>query len=379
MKMKSGISLVTLIITIIVMVIIVSVTIAGTTNVIGEAKKNDFAVELSTITDKIKEYYLTFGNLPVKNIKFNIQEVLTKQTDKNYKEKLNEEIAINKDLLNEFYVVDLKVLNIEGLERGITEESVDIFLVSSTNLNVYYLKGVNAEGELYFSMAKLTGNNMVNQEVDENITQVELDEKLSVTKSTNTWTNEIKIYINNQLSGDEIVRYYIAGKAARTLESGKEILINLETLTSDEKEALQNNKTVVIELIKNQNVIKTAQINIDNLDILNPTLGVMEVVDTTNANYNTIKINSSDLGGSNIKAIYYDYNKILKEGVEKDYYLDKNLGSRVSLLKVGQISKDGIIKLEKHIKSILVIVLDNAGNISDIVTYTIADKYVVSK
>lgn len=379
MKVKRGISLVVLIITIIIMVLLAGLAITGTSNVISRAQKNDFAVELSTITDKIKEYYLTFGNLPVKNAKLTFQEIVAKQTNDVYKEKLNEEVALNNDLVNEFYIVDLTVLNVDDIERGMALDDTDVFLVSSANLNLYYLKGVELEEEIYFSMAKLTNSSKINQEISENITQVALKDDLIVTKNINTWTNEIKIHINNMLNEGETIRYSIAGQQPKTVENSKDIIINKETLTDAQKTALTNNKTAVVEVVRNGSVIKTTEINIGNLDVLNPTLGTMDMVNTTNASCNTIKINFSDEGGSEIKAIYYDYNKILKDGVEKDYYLDKNLGSRASLLKVGKISTDGKIKLEKHIKSILVVATDNAGNISNVVTYNIENQYLVSK
>ena len=380
MKTKKGISLVVLIITIIVMVLLAGIAIAGTTNVIEEADKSDFVVELSTIKDRIKERYLLTGSLVVKSgQQYTAQEIVAMQTIEENKSSLINEITKNNDLTNTFYVVDLSQLEVETSKRGIESDELDVFVVASNTLNVYYLRGFEYKQEIRFSTVTLASESTVEQQTGEEINQVELNDKLNVTKSSNTWTNEMKIYITNQLNDGESLQYSIAGGNVKSIEKNNYITINSTVMTNSEKTAFANNKTVIIDRIKDGTVLESKEISIDNLDIINPTLGDMEIIDTTNTSINTIKINFEDSGNSGVKAIYYDYNKILKDGTEKDYYLDKNLGSRASLLKAGKISKDGIIKLDKYIKSIFVVAVDNAGNVSDVVTYTIEDTYIVSK
>ena len=94
---------------------------------------------------------------------------------------------------------------------------------------------------------------------------------------------------------------------------------------------------------------------------------------------NTIKINVTDQGESDIKCIYYDYNTVMLNDKEVKYYIDRSEVNAKDLVGFGKCTKDGSISLDKNIKSIVAIAVDNAGNVSEIITYIIEDEYLVSK
>ena len=82
---------------------------------------------------------------------------------------------------------------------------------------------------------------------------------------------------------------------------------------------------------------------------------------------------------SGIKALYYDYETIYENGESKAYYTNRSEVTASDLMSFGKIANIGVIKLSKNIKSIVVVAVDNAGNTSEIITYTIDDEYLISE
>lgn len=380
MKTKRGISLVILVITILVMIILTSITIVGIGNTLIEVNKDEFVVELATIKEKVKEHYLTIGVLPVKaGQEYTVNELLEQYTDDTYKVALEKEIRTNKDSTNTFCTVDLEKLNITTSERGLEKDDLDVFAVTTNTLNIYYLKGVQIDEVAYFSEAMLVSNNQIDIVPGENATDVDLSEELSVSKNTNVWTNEVVIEINNKLEQSETLQYSIAGCAVKSVASNNSITINASNMTNEEIAAFASNKMVTIAKLNNGVTVSTNQISISNLDITAPNLSAIEMLDTSNEKYNVVKINMIDSGGSGIKALYYDIDTVLKDNVQVAYYTNRTDVKNKDLISFGKISNDGVVRLEKNIKSIIATAVDNAGNISDVVTYTIEDTYLISK
>ena len=379
MKTKQGVSLVILSIAIIIMVLLLGFAITQINSVLEEAEKDAFVVELATIKDKVKEYYLLMGSLPVQSgVTYTPDTLKAKLANVSDQELLSNEIKTNKDQNNIFYVVNLDLLEVETEERGKGSDDTDKFLIASNTLNAYYLKGIIVENTTRFSLATLSTQNVIEDNTVPS-EEVTLDTKLNVIKSTNTYTNELILTVTNELKDGESLKYSIGNATAKAVPANKVIIINLANMTSAEKTAFATNKTVTISKLTSGVVTETKEISISNLDVTNPSLGAMEMTDTANASYNMITINSADEGESGIRAIYYDYSSILVDDVETAYYSDRSVVTVDDLATFGRVSKDGTIKLEKHIKSIIAIAVDNAGNTTDITVYSIADSYVVSK
>jgi len=372
MKIKSGISLVVLATTIIIMVILTGVVIFGIQNVVKETEKNEFVIELETIEDKVKEYYMLIGNLPIRPDKsYNTSTLLSELTEASKQSLLRDEINLNKDNNNEFLVLDTVLLELEINERGKNIDNTDVFVVATNSLNVYYLKGIEVDDIYRFSTVTLTDQNELEEENIQGATNVTLNKELSIIKSTNVWTNEIILEITNNLGESETLEYSIAGSTSKAVGEDKKIKVSANTMTNAEKTAFESYKTITITKLNDGSVVNTKEVNLDNLDIIAPILGTVEIIDATTTYSNVIKINSTDEGGSGIKAIYYDYLTKLVDDAEASYYLDGNEVNSQGLISFGKISKDGNISLPKEVKSIAVVAVDAAGNVTEVKTYTI--------
>ena len=376
---KKGVSLVVLIITIIVMIILTGIAISQTDNILGEIEKDEFVVELSEIEDKIREYYLLTGTLPVEtNLTYTANEIKTKIANQSQMDLLEKEINMNNDVENMFFVVNTDALGVEIDERGKLQQETDVFVVASNTLNVYYLMGHEYDETVRFSLVTLTDEKIVQKETINQNHKVTLDNQLSITKNTEMWTNEIKLTIKNVIENNEAIKYSVGGANLKILNNST-IVINSANMSENEKSAFVSNKKLIINKLLNDSVIETKEVDISNLDISNPSLKTLEMLDTTTQSHNIIRINSVDEGSSGIKCLYYDYKELLVNNTSTDFYSNRSEITTNELLNFGKITNDGIIKLEKNIKSIDVIALDNAGNTSNITTYTIEDKYLVSK
>lgn len=380
METKRGVSLVILIISIMAIVIIGTVIVIQTDEVLYDVRSDEFAIELATIEDKIKEYYIMMGSLPIlANQQYDVDALKVFHANLKFKEVLEKEIIENEDGENIFYVVDLNLLGIETEERGKQKDATDIFVVASNTLNVYYLKGLELKDKMYFSNANLVNENIIEDESVQESIKTSLNQEMSLIKSTNVWTNELNISINVNLKSSETIQYSIAGETKKDMSSNRLIILNSRNMTDEEKAAFETNKTLTVSRLENGIVTETKEISISNLDIITPSLGNLEMLDTSNTDTNIIKINSSDTGNSGIKEIYYDFNTILEDDVEKQYYSQRSEVNGKDLISFGKMSINGQISLDKNIKSIVAVAVDNANNISDVVTYTIEDTYLISK
>lgn len=371
MKSKKGVSLVVLIITLIVMVIIVTVTISGIENVLKEAQKSEFVTELETIKDKAEEWYFLTGTLPIETgTEYTASQLKAKVLDSQSKTLLTNEISKNGDLNNNFFVVDLALMDIQTNERGKKQNQTDIFVIAENTLNIYYLGGAEIYKIVRFSVVDLVDENNI-KEPNIADTAVNLNDTLNIAKSSNVWSNSLTLTIKNSLNSGETLTYSIGTLTAKQVNEKQEIYLNNVNLNSDEQQALNTNKYITVNRLKNGTVIESKRVNVTNLDMDVPNLGGMDIVNTSNASYNTVKINSTDVGNSGVKAIYYDYETKLVNGVAQSYYTDRNNVTEVDLINFGKITNDGTIKLAKDIKSIVAVAVDNAGNVSLINTYTI--------
>lgn len=383
MEIKRGISLVILAITIVVMVILTGIIIAGINNAIFDVQRNDFIVELQTIENTIKEYNMLIGKLPVKqDVEYTYAQIAGKIIDAHDKDLLEVEVAINGDKESMFYVVDVDLLKIETRERGKLKDDTDVFVVAADTLTVYYLGGFEIDGTNTFSLATLTIKNDIGDFPQYEEQEAEIKEQLVLTKNTNAWTNEIKITVKNKLKDNETLEYSIAGLDAKSLGTSNVITINAANMTDDEKEAFKTNKKVAVGRLLDGSVKEKQVISVENLDVISPQLGDLEMLEADSTEYNKIKINYEDDGGSGIKCLYYDYYTkmvtLSSENVVESYYTDViNMGEK-ELITYGRATNDGVVTLDKNIHSISVIAVDNANNVSGVKTYTITEEYVIA-
>lgn len=373
---KQGISLVVLVITIIVMIIIASIAIIGINDLIITADTQDFANEVNVIEESIKEYYATHKILPVTSTKYNKSELLDK-LDGSYKTKLNTEITENNDTDNTFYVVDLKLLEITTPERGLEVDALDVYLVASNTLNVYYLKGVEIEDNIYFSNKELIDKKKVEDNVvTSNEQDVNLKSSIIVTKSTNAWTNNLDIKVDYVLNSGESISYAINNKEEKTL-TGNNITLNVDTLTASEISSLSNASKLVVYRKSSGTTLETKEIDISNLDVVAPVVNSVGISSGTSSNTLTLDITESLSG---IKAVYFEYLTYMydeQNNITKDIYTSISDVTKNYLLSNGKVTYTNKISMSNSIASIKYMVVDNAGNTTDVIEYRLPDGWAI--
>ena len=204
---KQGISLIVLLITIAVMLIILTVVVISVDNVSNNSKLAAFASDLSTIEDLTTVYYMENSKFPVSSDEPNAlsnSDLLNKVGDEN-KTKFSEELELNNDndatndYLSEFYVIDLNKLDIESSKRGTLNgnDEKDVYVVAYPSMNIYYIKGVKAKGDIYFSLSSKLTN------------RVKLDEDMTYKSDNSTTVQSIEGLTVKQLKGGQIVLEYM--------------------------------------------------------------------------------------------------------------------------------------------------------------------------
>ena len=372
MEVKKGVSLVVLVITIVIMGILTGITIIGIENIIEEAQKDDFITEIAVLRDKVKEYYILMGKLPVKiGNEYTASELSELLTEQSYKTALLQEIAKNKDDNNKFLVIDLSLMDIKTSKRGITEKVTDVFCVATNTLNVYYVAGVIIEDSVRFSLSNLVETNDVENTPQGLVPEVELDNSLKLIKNTEIWTNEIQIQVKCDVETNQSLQYSIGGQAPKVVPNNNVIVINSNNMTPEEQGALAESKQINVSKLENEDIIESKIIDLVDLDISAPQAPTIEILDTDNTENISLKISSTDIGGSGIKAIYYDYVDKIVDGVVQSYYYDRSQVTAQDLLEFGKKTTNGIVNIPKEISKIVCMSVDNAGNISEIIYHSI--------
>lgn len=132
-KSQKGITMVSLVIAIVILLILSGTAIYNLNLSNGTGRYNNMVADIKLLSDKTLVYYNKYGEIP--------------KTDRE-----NREINLNNE---EYYEIDLSKL--EGItlnygkeygqEEQITNSS-DVYVINS-NLNIYYLKGIEKSGEIY--------------------------------------------------------------------------------------------------------------------------------------------------------------------------------------------------------------------------------------
>lgn len=149
---KKGISLIILVITIILLGILVGVISINTTLMTEETREAKFKDEIKMIEDRVKEYYVLTGTLPVLHeTEYNLQEVLAINT-RGKEVELKSDIDNNGDASSKFYLIDFEAIGITLNEIGINQTVDDIYVLSSDANKVYYVRGMEVKEEVYFSI-----------------------------------------------------------------------------------------------------------------------------------------------------------------------------------------------------------------------------------
>ena len=144
-KRENGITLVMLMVTIALMAIIIS-----TISVVSyeRLKVNDFrnmVSDLELLEDKVSNYYLQYGMLPIVRNSDNTGITYTYSP-----------LDFNKNASDnsEYYILDLNVLDSISLYYGNfgfqnINQSTDVYVINGATHTIYYVKGIELDGQMY--------------------------------------------------------------------------------------------------------------------------------------------------------------------------------------------------------------------------------------
>ena len=395
---KQGVSLVVLLITVAVMLILLTVIIVTVDNVSNNSKLATFASDLSTVEDLTTAYYMQNNSFPVKvesgkteeEMALTQAEILTKVGEEN-KAKFIDELILNNeynsesDDLGEFYSIDLSKLDIDSSKRGILKngDEKDVYVVSYPSMNIYYIKGLKAKNDIYFSLSsKLTNRVKLNNDMtykDDNTTSLQSIDGLTVKKITKGWTNTLGIYVQANLEDDEELYLEATGVEKKKLvtnvgnnEFSFDDLAQINGFTEAEsnifKTVEQKSKKIIFTKQKASTEIGKIEVDMSNYETTLPEYAISSSNIVYSDEYNMIPFTVSD-GISGVREVRYEYlTKYDENGNLNDYYINvkeydveylKSKGKKAVPDKNGNIT----LKVDKDIQGIQLIVIDKAGNI----------------
>ena len=402
MKVKNGITLIILVLTIILALILVTATTLAVGNSIDNARLAAFANDLKEVQDAVKIYYMEndFFPTPADSTEALSQKAIFEIVSN--KVIFKQDLSVNNDYnenenLGSFYKIDLKILGVEQTVRGTQEDRQpdDIYVVSYPSMNVYYLAGVKAKNNTYYSLStRLTDVvKVVNAPPQYTNTEEQSAYGVTVKKLKKTWTNTLNMSIEAQMDSDEGLYIKLQGGSENKIDTvaGQNIFLldnfneiysqnsnsYLNTNISDEdiknfNSSVQDNK--YLEIIKKNEdtgeTIGTIKVNLSNYETTIPVKATDSVVES-GEEYNTVTFKVHD-DVSGVREVRYEYLKKYDErtGLPVLYYagVDTFDPSYIKTRgKKAELYEDGTVKIQipKEIEGIEIRVFDRAGNVSE--------------
>lgn len=359
MSDKKGINLVILTITIVVLAILATIFTVDMQNSIDNAYIVSFAEELRNILDATNVYYLENGAYPISE-SYTKEEFLNLTANENI-EGLQEELTLNKETSTSFYKINLNLIKSSGGLFSKLGEQHNVYVINEDATNIYYPSGYTVGEETYYSLSskiidseKVSSNNSSGQLILNNET-----ESIKVTKDTDQWTNNLKLTIATTLASEEQLYYLIGNVETEITESFPYTLELSESfLTLEQINNIKNNDIIYFNKKINGTIVARTIVDISNLDITAPSLNSKPVV-TKTGEYNIVKFLDQAEDKSKVAASYYV--------VE-----DEDLTAE-QIVATGIKSEAMYIKLDASITSLKMVLVDTAGNISDIINVTISE------
>lgn len=140
--MKNGITISVLVITVILMFTIATTATVAGIRTIQTASYEEFLSKIERVYNDVNQYVVANKALPI------TFEIIAKEGLPNA---LKAEINRNKDAANTLFVVDMTKLRTESVNIGRGSISdMDVFIVAENTNNIYYLKGVEYKGQVYY-------------------------------------------------------------------------------------------------------------------------------------------------------------------------------------------------------------------------------------
>ena len=161
---KSGITLISVVISVIILSMLSGSVIFDASSTIRKAKVAKFAEELELIEDRVEEYYILNGRYPITDDITYSGEQITEMNVLGYETDLKNEISKNNDSKSDFFIIDFGKIGVELKERGLQKTSDDIFVCTKDNHNVYYVRGLEANDNVFFSLISISDTKRIIEE-----------------------------------------------------------------------------------------------------------------------------------------------------------------------------------------------------------------------
>ncbi len=376
MDKKRGVSLIVLVVSIIVLAILVTISVTSGIKGFNKGIKNSFEFELQQLEElcssassigKLEEY-ISKDFITLTELKSKVPSVT----------EINNETAKNRETSNsKFYKINIDKIGVNESSRGKGKKGErDYFYLSVATGRVYYLNGVKEKKNIYYSLAGVSGI------VKDPVNLVNGQEKLSteVLEPGKIFTEEVrdnKIYLhlkskpknNNLVSLEMKVIYNGTNKEVRKFAHA-EVIGETYYITS---ETAKNAKKIVVEVpLEMFNVVRQEVVNIDKLDVVPPVINNVTI--DSKASLKLVNIEATDNKNQIDKYYVLPIEKLDEEGYNEKIFTtnaqDKNVLADEIKVKAIQ-STENIIKVDKNITKVYVMVTDKSGLASEVKEITL--------
>ena len=341
--MKRGITVAMLVVMVAVLGILATVTVKSISNSYTNSRLSVWATEIGLIQDLVKENKDDLAYALIDTVSFDVsaipQEIKTVQFE-------GETITSNKITLKE---INLAALGVNNAIYGIHKDGLDKYAYSETTGRVYYLKGIDARVNVYYTLteelknrygANLTVSNLSLISFEQS--EIELTNKaIKVTvKVPKTYTNISVTTSNSSIS-----------VGSRVTEDTKyTYLVN--------NNGIKGNYTITVTYTEG-GTTKNVKHLVDNYDGVAPTVSGLTqsnlIYNETATKIEDYMINVTATDASQVVMFKYVPGTIAQS--EANSYFEKN---GVNIIKTGKIM------FEEDINNYTIYVKDQAGNVATI-------------
>ena len=330
--MKKGVSLISLVIVIIIMIILLGIIVISATSSIENVNINTFALEILNIQNAVNNYHYRYEKYPAEQEYFlNIEDI-----NSEFLSQFDQETVQDNKI--SFKVLDLSSIGINDSTYG-TGDGADRYVLSETTGKVYYLKGVEYDGVIYYTLTdELYSVSNVKENVQLSSKQIKSYDVI-FTPSAINYTNE-PVWVNIKIPQEAVVNSIITteGKSVSDamLDDGYNVYI-----VNAESENKAGNYSIQVNYEYN-GAERTSNYIVENYDGENPDF------------YTTTEL----VNGTKIISVYAtdDYS-----GVRNIKYVESEIKSNEDFRKYAKVISGS--KFAINLKSgYTIYVEDNAGN-----------------
>ncbi len=146
-KLKNGVTMIVLVITIIIMLVLAGTVILSFNGINTSAKQREFATEIHNLQKLVDQYMFLNGTYPVKEeVNFDISSIESEN-----KVQFLGESGYTSNVIR-LKKIDLYEAGVETISRGTQKTVYDVYAVSEETGKVYYLNGFSSGEKTYYTL-----------------------------------------------------------------------------------------------------------------------------------------------------------------------------------------------------------------------------------